>query len=235
MNTANAHSWTPWAVGKVVFPPSTNPQARAIPQAANDNTPRIIALTGLAGSGKSTAADYLIAVHGFTRVRFAGPLKAMMRALGLSDRHIEGDMKEVPHEMLCGKTPRQAMQTLGTEWGRKLIGDDFWINTWHQDAGRHSRVVVDDCRFPNEAAAVRKLGGEVWRIEGRGGIAGNHASEVGCGYAEVVIDNSGERAALQAAVDGALLAWNKAGGRVIKGLTKRRETERALCLEGLKA
>ena len=32
----------------------------------------------------------------------------------------------------------------------------------------------------------------------------------------------------------ALLAWNKAGGRVIKGLTKRREAERALCLEGLK-
>lgn len=31
----------------------------------------------------------------------------------------------------------------------------------------------------------------------------------------------------------ALLAWNKAGGRVIKGLTKRRETERALCLSGL--
>ena len=38
---------------------------------------------------------------------------------------------------------------------------------------------------------------------------------------------------LRAACD-ALLAWNKAGGRVIKGLTKRRETERALCLEGLK-
>ena len=115
------------------------------------------------------------------------------------------------------------------------MGDDFWVNLWRADAFRHSRVVVDDCRFPNEAAAVRKLGGEVWRIEGRGGIAGNHASEAGCGYAELVIDNSGERAALQAAVDGALLAWNKAGGRVIKGLTKRRETERALCLEGLKA
>ena len=32
----------------------------------------------------------------------------------------------------------------------------------------------------------------------------------------------------------ALLMWNKAGGKVVKGLTKRREAERALCLDGLR-
>jgi GH24 family phage-related lysozyme (muramidase) len=31
-----------------------------------------------------------------------------------------------------------------------------------------------------------------------------------------------------------LLKWNKAGGRVVRGLTNRRNAERALCLEGLK-
>lgn len=30
-----------------------------------------------------------------------------------------------------------------------------------------------------------------------------------------------------------LLRWNKAGGKVLKGLTLRRETERTLCLEGV--
>jgi lysozyme len=30
-----------------------------------------------------------------------------------------------------------------------------------------------------------------------------------------------------------LLAWNKAGGKVVKGLDNRRKDERALCLEGL--
>lgn len=30
-----------------------------------------------------------------------------------------------------------------------------------------------------------------------------------------------------------LLKWNRAGGRVIKGLTNRREAERKLCIEGL--
>ncbi|ALN73516.1 lysozyme [Aureimonas sp. AU20] len=31
----------------------------------------------------------------------------------------------------------------------------------------------------------------------------------------------------------ALLSWNKAGGRVVAGLTNRRQDERRLCLEGL--
>lgn len=31
----------------------------------------------------------------------------------------------------------------------------------------------------------------------------------------------------------ALMAWNKAGGRVVRGLTNRRAAERARCLEGL--
>lgn len=38
---------------------------------------------------------------------------------------------------------------------------------------------------------------------------------------------------LQDACD-ALLLWNKAGGRVVKGLVNRRNAERRLCLEGLK-
>lgn len=31
-----------------------------------------------------------------------------------------------------------------------------------------------------------------------------------------------------------LLKWNRAGGRVVNGLTKRRQAERELCLEGLR-
>ena len=40
----------------------------------------IIALSGPSGCGKSTAPAYLAEAHGFARVRFAGPLKAMVRA-----------------------------------------------------------------------------------------------------------------------------------------------------------
>lgn len=154
--------------------------------AANDNSPRpgnwpkVVAFTGLAGSGKSTAADYLVG-KGYVRVKFAGPLKAMMRAMGLSEAHIEGDLKELPTPLLAGRTPRHAMQTLGTDWGRDMIGPTLWTGLWYATASdvldHGGRVVCDDCRFANEAEVVRAIGGRVIRLQGRGGIAGGHVSE----------------------------------------------------------
>ncbi len=171
---------------------------------ANDNYPRVVALTGAAGSGKSTAADYLIRQHGYERVKFAGPLKDMCRAIGMTEDHIEGHLKEVPCDMLCGKTPRYLMQAVGTELGRNLIGEDFWIRLWlHRVAGA-GRVVVDDLRFPNEAAAVRSLGGVIIKLEGRGGIAGGHASEAGCGAWDGVVENDGCVTDLYAGVEEAV-------------------------------
>lgn len=142
----------------------------------------IIGLTGYAGSGKSTAARHLVERHGFTLVKFAGPLKSMMRALGLGEREIEGDLKEVPHRLLGGRTPRHAMQTLGTEWGRNLIHSNLWVNaamaSAHAVLDQGGRVVFDDVRFPNEVEAVRAAGGMIFEIW-RPGIAraSGHASE----------------------------------------------------------
>lgn len=171
---------------------------------ANDNLPRVVALTGAAGSGKSTAAGYLIRRHGYERVKFAGPLKNMCRAIGLSEDHIEGDLKEVPSDMLCGKTPRHLMQALGTELGRNLIGEDFWIRLWLHRVAAAKRVVVDDCRFPNEAEAVRSLGGVIIKLAGRGGIAGSHASEAGCGTWDSTVENDGCVTDLYASVEQAI-------------------------------
>ncbi|MBB5414081.1 deoxynucleotide monophosphate kinase family protein [Paraburkholderia atlantica] len=130
--------------------------------------PQVIALVGNAGAGKSTVADYLIAEHGYHRVKFAGPLKNMLRAIGLDDEEIEGSRKEQPCELLCGKTPRHAMVTLGTEWGRDLIGPEFWTGLWEEEVCAHLNsglsVVVDDCRFPNELEAVKRRRGEAWHI-----------------------------------------------------------------------
>lgn len=176
-------------------------------QAANDNYPRMVALTGLAGSGKSTATRYLVERHGYTLVKFAGPLKDMMRAIGFDDEEIEGGLKETPLEMLCGKTPRHAMQTLGTEWGRNCIGEDFWVNVWRMQAAQHKRVVVDDCRFPNEADAIRKLGGMIIKLDGRGGIAGAHASEAGCGQHDAIVTNDGGLVELYAGVEEEVRRW----------------------------
>lgn len=125
--------------------------------------PRLVALCGPAGCGKSTCAEYLLREWGYRVLKFASPLKEMLRGLGLNDEHLEGGLKERPCDLLAGRSPRHAMQTLGTEWGRMLMGTDFWADMWSQAASQvlkeGGKVVVDDCRFPNEMEAIRKLNG----------------------------------------------------------------------------
>lgn len=151
---------------------------------------RLIGLSGAAGSGKSTAAQYLHDTRGYERKRFAQPLKDALRQMlrtalvheDTIERMIEGDLKELPHPTLLGKTPREAMQTLGTEWGRHCIGDQFWVNLMRHALSaskRNALIVIEDVRFENEAALIRDFGGKIIRMEGRGGIAGAHASEAG--------------------------------------------------------
>jgi len=165
---------------------------------------RIIGFSGRAGAGKSTAARRLVEAHGFVRRPFAGPLKDMLRALlraqGASEPYVaealDGARKEAPSAFLAGCTPRQAMQTLGTEWGRALSAD-FWLEAWRNTLPAEARIVVDDVRFANEAAAIAELGGEVWRIERPGagleGAAALHASERGDFAADGAILNAGSR------------------------------------------
>ena len=116
-----------------------------------------IALCGPAGAGKSTVAAFLEREAGCTRHRFAKPLKDMLRAIGLTEREIEGDLKEVPCPALMGRTPRHALVTLGTEWGRDLIHPDLWVNAWHRTLPA-GNVVTEDLRFRNEWAAASAAG-----------------------------------------------------------------------------
>lgn len=156
----------------------------------------LIGLTGPAGSGKTTAAKHLVESHGFIHLKFAGPLKAMMCTLcdemGVPLDHreamIEGDQKELTQGWLNQREPRHAMQTLGTEWGRKCMGEDFWVNVAKMrllsecEAYPPSftpRIVFDDVRFENEAAMIREMGGTIVHLSGRGGIEGSHESEGG--------------------------------------------------------
>lgn len=140
---------------------------------------KLIAFTGPIGSGKTTAAKELYTL-GFQIIRFAGPLKAMLRCLGLTEEHTDGRWKEEPIPLLGYKTPRYAMQTLGTEWGRDLICKDLWINVWREAVERNrkfSPIVVDDVRFENEVQAVRQLDGIVIFIDRPNKTWERHLSE----------------------------------------------------------
>jgi hypothetical protein len=138
----------------------------------------IIGFCGPIGAGKSTAAKHLANSLGFMRLPFAGTLKSMSRAFGLTDEEVDGAKKNSPSELLAGKTPRQFMQLLGTDFGRNLIDSEIWVRAWRRQAVSYRDVVTDDVRFPNEAKVIRDLGGVLIRIE-RPGVATteSHVSE----------------------------------------------------------
>ena len=130
----------------------------------------LIGICGLAGSGKDEVANVLIERHNYIRNKFADPLYEMVSAMTgytvsqLQDR----TLKEKPIGWLDSKTPRQLLQTLGTDWGREMVCSEVWIRSVAKrveraaEDGRHS--VITDLRFDNEAAWVRSVGGEVWEV-----------------------------------------------------------------------
>lgn len=95
----------------------------------------------------------------------------MLSALGVEHKALYGtpEDKAAPLDIFGGKSARFAMQRLGTEWGRS-ISPDIWVNAWRKrvetlsDALATPCFVADDLRFPNEAATIKALGGEVWCV-----------------------------------------------------------------------
>jgi hypothetical protein len=131
----------------------------------------IIGIHGRARSGKDTVADILCRYHGFVRLAFATPIKDMLINGGLCRREdLEGNDKETPLPNI-GVTARRLMQTLGTDWGRNMIGADVWIKRADQILQQYLKftknVVVTDVRFANEAEYVRRVGGTIWHLQRR--------------------------------------------------------------------
>lgn len=154
----------------------------------------IIGIVGPKGSGKSEVAKLLVKDYDFERTRFAERLKLMlMVGFGLTREQVDGDLKEVPTDKLCGKTPRDVMKTGGTEWGREMIHDDIWTVAWKTNLPNVNRIVVDDMRFPNEHKLVKSMGGIIFRVE-RPGYEHDpcHESERHILEADYLIHNSGD-------------------------------------------
>lgn len=143
----------------------------------------VVGFYGKAYSGKSTAANLLVKHEGYHKVAVADPLKNMLIALGLTHNDVYGlgDSKVTPNSLLGGKTPRHAMITLGTEWGRDLIDPDIWVNALRKLIleSKHDKFVIEDLRFDNEVELVRSLGGLVLGISRTGQIepSKGHRSE----------------------------------------------------------
>jgi len=160
---------------------------------------RLIGIAGKARSGKDTAASYLLNKLGgdWSTASFADPMKAMLNAI---DVDTSDEAKDLPSNQY-GVSTRHMLQTLGTEWGRNLIADDFWLTVFESmNAGRC--LIVPDVRFENEADLIREFGFLI-HIEGRGGIEGGHISERKLQYddRDIYIDNRGSLSELYAKLD----------------------------------
>jgi len=154
----------------------------------------LIAITGAKESGKTTLGKYIEEEFGFVRIPMAEPLKSMLKAVGVSEEQLNGSQKEKPCDLLCNRTPREAMQTLGTEWGRVLIGQEIWTNLWANRVKQHINVVTDDIRYPNELTAAKTLGAITINIR-RQGKEGqdSHSSELyaNCMKTDIQLTNDG--------------------------------------------
>jgi hypothetical protein len=143
----------------------------------------IIGVAGFAGSGKDTVGKYLVVHYNFEHRSFAAKLKEATAALldmPLDKVDEYKLMKNVCVELVDDDdivttfTFRHFLQRMGTEMGRNVFGEDFWVDMVLPDnllLARHyqeyvaRKIVITDVRFENEASRVRELDGVVIWVE----------------------------------------------------------------------
>jgi hypothetical protein len=139
----------------------------------------IVGFIGFIGSGKDTAADYLVNYHQFRRDSFANTLKDAVSAVFSWDRDLlEGRTKEAREWReqvdtwwaerlnMPNITPRLMLQLWGTEVCRVGFHDDIWIASLENKMRKtKDNIVISDVRFPNEIKAIHNAGGQVVRIK----------------------------------------------------------------------
>ena len=139
----------------------------------------IVGIAGSAGSGKDYFANALkdaLPTHRVKIYKFATPIKEFVRQVCFWDlEHTDGSKKEetAPNALAA---PRQAMQWLGTEWGRR-VNPELWVDYCFDQiyadmmprvralsCGRHCLdwvdvAIISDLRFKNEAEAIKAASG----------------------------------------------------------------------------
>jgi hypothetical protein len=174
----------------------------------------VIGLAGGAGVGKDTLALKYLKPMGFVPLALADEIKYKVVARG--DATYE--------EVFVTKPPkiRTLLQEEGTERGRNVFGEEYWMDQLFARVGYYNvrwgmdKFVVTDVRFPNEVTGIQKRGGRVYQIvaparyaaNGMTEAARNHPSERSLdtftGYDGVIHNDIGEEQTIQRQIDALL-------------------------------
>ena len=139
---------------------------------------RIVGIFGARGSGKSEAAKAACSLGGWFRLSFAQPIRDMLSAIGVPEAR-----KHDKEPCLMGKTYRELITTLGSEWGRDMVHKSIWTTLMkekilHLDRRGAKGIVVDDVRFDNERKMLIKMGASIARVVRLNhSVEGDHQSE----------------------------------------------------------
>lgn len=166
----------------------------------------IIGLVGKAGAGKDAVAKVLTDVKKFRLEKMAAPLYEMVGIMtGLSfDELQDRDTKErvIPS---FSKSPRELLQSLGTDWGRAMVCQDIWVKAIDARCRDCENIVISDVRFDNECEWIKSRGGVIWEVTRpcngcslKGKSTDCHKSEQGVSreFIDETIKNSGTLEAL---------------------------------------
>lgn len=152
----------------------------------------IIGVAGRISSGKDTVGNMVKQElaskgEGCKLLAFAAPLKKICQSVyDFTDEQMTDHEKKAAPDLRYRRydgtylTPRECMQLLGTEWSRKCY-PNTWADYGMRLAKMHeTHVVFTDCRFINEAEAIKSAGGFVWRVRRRAAdqMRATHVSEV---------------------------------------------------------
>jgi hypothetical protein len=186
----------------------------------------LIGIGGALTAGKDTVADYMVDEYDFKKHFMSEPLAAALLALN-PVLEIDWDGFKVRYSRLLAEVGytrakehpevRRLLQTLGTEVGRQMIGENTWVDIAGRsiDESLHIQkrnVVITGIRFKNELEMIRKRGGILLYVDRPGlpaAASSAHASENSLTKDDfdVVVDNDGSLEQLYRKVDLDITRW----------------------------
>lgn len=136
----------------------------------------IFGLCGNAGTGKDSAIEYLKSnpySSPILRMAFADPIREIGKIFGFTKHQMSDRTLKETVDPFWGFSPRTFMQKVGTEMFRDCLREDIWIKLLERrikDLDNKfgidpSMIFITDVRFPNEAEAIKNMGGYIIKIK----------------------------------------------------------------------